>query len=86
MFCCFHVLFLVVLAGGGGGGGGNAGYGQPPAPSKYDSILANCPSFGGTVPLFFLKQKKRSDFTMCPFIFKNLYVLKYRKFSNVPLF
>ena len=32
-----HVLlFSFVLAGGGGGGGGNAGYGQPPAPSKYN--------------------------------------------------
>ena len=53
----------------------------------HTCILANCSYYIGTVP--FLTQKKgrkKSDFIMCSYFCKNLPVVMYRKFRNVPIF
>ena len=51
------------------------------------SILANCPYLIGTVPILTQeKVGKRSNFTTCPYFCKNLSVVMYRKFRNVPIF
>ena len=54
----------------------------------YDEIiLANCPYLIGTVPILTQeKVGKRSNFTTCPYFCKNLSVVMYRKFRNVPIF
>ena len=50
-------------------------------------ILANCPYLIGTVPNFTQeKVGKRNYFAMCPYFCKNLSVVMYRKFRNVPIF
>ena len=43
--------------------------------------------FNRYCPYFYPKKVgKRSDFTMCPYFCKNLSVVMYRKFRNVPIF
>ena len=50
-------------------------------------ILANCPYLIGTVPILTQeKGRKKSDFIMCSYFCKNLPVVMYRKFMNVPIF
>ena len=50
-------------------------------------ITSNCPYLIGTVPIFTQeKVGKRSDLIMCPYFCKNLSVVMYRKFRNVPSF
>ena len=49
-----------------------------------DYILANCPSFGGTVPYF--EAKKRVILPCVPLFAKICIIVMYRKFRNVPLF
>ena len=51
------------------------------------TILANCPYLIGTVPILTQeKVGKWSNFTTCPYCCKNLSVVMYRKFRNVPIF
>ena len=50
-------------------------------------VPANSPYFIGTVPYFNPpKREKESDFTMCPYFCKNLSIVMYTKFRNVPIF
>ena len=50
----------------------------PPPPKKNNwYILANCPYF---------YPRKKSEFIMCPYFCKNLPVVMYRIFRNVPIF
>ena len=50
-------------------------------------ILANCSYLIGTVPILTQeKGRKKSDFIMCSYFCKNLPVVMYRKFRNVPIF
>ena len=50
-------------------------------------ILANCSYLIGTVPILTQeKGRKKSNFIMCSYICKNLPVVMYRKFRNVPIF
>ena len=50
-------------------------------------ILANCPYLIGTVPILTQEKVwKRSNFTTCPYFCKDLSVVMYRKFRNVPIF
>ena len=51
------------------------------------SILANCSYLIGTVPILTQeKGRKKSNFIMCSYFCKNLPVVMYRKFWNVPIF
>ena len=55
--------------------------------SSYKCILANCSYLIGTVPILTQeKGRKKSDFIMCSYICKNLPVVMYRKFRNIPIF
>ena len=55
--------------------------------SCYQYILANCSYLIGTVPILTQeKGRKNSDFIMCSYFCKNLPVVMYRKFRNVPNF
>ena len=50
-------------------------------------ILANCPYLIGTVPILTQeKGRNKSESIMCSYFCKNLPVVMYRKFRNVPIF
>ena len=49
-------------------------------------VLANCPYLIGTVPILTQeKGREKSDFIICSYFCKNLPVVMYRKFRNVPI-
>ena len=59
---------------------------EPVCGAWYNTILANSSYLIGTVPILTQeKGRKKSDFIMCSYFCKNLPVVMYRKFRNVPI-